>query len=39
LCAAYKKFFHHIDPHMKTMAQLLRSDRAPAEIMSRLAGK
>jgi uncharacterized protein len=39
LCAAYKKFFNHIDPHMKTMAQLLREDRAPAEIMALLAKK
>lgn len=39
LCAAYKKFFQHIDPHMKTMAQLLQANRAPAEIMSRLAQK
>ncbi len=37
LCPAYKKFFNHIDPHMKTMAQLLRTDRAPAEIMALLA--
>jgi uncharacterized protein len=33
LCPAYKKFFHHIDPHMRTMAQLLDQGRAPAEIM------
>jgi uncharacterized protein len=33
LCAAYKKFFNYIDPHMKTMERLLRADRAPAEIM------
>jgi len=33
LCAAYKKFFNHIDPHMKTMERLLRAERAPAEIM------
>jgi len=36
LCAAYKKFFNHIDPHMKMMETLLRSDRAPAEIMRML---
>ncbi|HWC58187.1 MAG TPA: SPASM domain-containing protein, partial [Verrucomicrobiae bacterium] len=36
LCAAYKKFFTHIDPHMKTMEKLLRQDRAPAEIMQML---
>ena len=33
LCAGYKKFFTHIDPHMKTMSALLRAGRAPAEIM------
>jgi uncharacterized protein len=35
LCAAYKKFFRHIDPQMRTMAWLLTNDRAPAEIMQR----
>jgi len=34
LCPAYKKFFHHIDPHMRRMAQLLNQGRAPAEIMT-----
>lgn len=34
LCAGYKKFFHHIDPAMTTMASLLQSGRAPAEIMA-----
>jgi len=33
LCPAYKKFFNHIDPAMRTMAQLLRTDQAPARIM------
>lgn len=33
LCPAYKKFFNHIDPYMKTMAQLLRQGQAPAAIM------
>ncbi|HEY1662642.1 MAG TPA: anaerobic sulfatase maturase [Verrucomicrobiae bacterium] len=33
LCAGYKKFFNHIDPHMKTMAKLLRNNEAPARIM------
>jgi uncharacterized protein len=36
LCAAYKNFFNHIDPHMKTMERLLRAERAPAEIMRML---
>jgi uncharacterized protein len=34
LCAGYKKFFNHIGPSMGTMAQLLKSGRAPAEIMN-----
>jgi uncharacterized protein len=33
LCPAYKKFFHHIDPHMRAMGQLLQAGRAAAEIM------
>jgi len=37
LCPAYKHFFDHVDPFMKTMAQLLRDGRAPAQIMSILA--
>ena len=39
LCPAYKKFFDHIDPHMKTMARLLQAERAPSEIMALLAAK
>lgn len=39
LCAGYKKFFHHVDPYMKTMAALLHAGRAPAEIMSILLRK
>jgi len=34
LCAAYKHFFHHIDPYMKFMAQELQSNRAPANVMA-----
>jgi uncharacterized protein len=37
LCAGYKRFFHHIDPHMRTMTALLNAGRAPAEIMGLLA--
>lgn len=37
LCAAYKRFFNHIDPHMRFMTNLLRQRRAPAEIMTMLA--
>ena len=39
LCPAYKKFFNHIDPYMKTMAQLLQADEAPARIMELLAAQ
>jgi uncharacterized protein len=39
LCAAYKKFFNHIHPHMGVMSRLLQNERAPAEIMDILAGK
>ncbi|MEO0795420.1 MAG: anaerobic sulfatase maturase [Verrucomicrobiota bacterium] len=34
LCAAYLKFFNHIDPAMKLMAQLYQNGRPPAEIVS-----
>ena len=37
LCPAYKKFFKHIDPAMKIMADLYRQQRAPAEVMDILA--
>jgi len=33
LCAGYKKFLKHIDPAMRTMAQLLQSGRPAADIM------
>ncbi|MDE3188159.1 MAG: anaerobic sulfatase-maturation protein [Acidobacteriota bacterium] len=33
LCAAYKKFFHHIDPCMRFMAAELVSARPPANVM------
>jgi uncharacterized protein len=33
LCPAYKRFFNHVDPYMRRMADLLRAGRAPAEIM------
>ena len=35
LCPAYKRFFKHIDPAMRKMTELLRQQRAPAEIMAR----
>jgi serine-type anaerobic sulfatase-maturating enzyme len=33
LCAGFKLFFHHVDRPMRIMADLLRQNRAPAEIM------
>ena len=33
LCAGYKRFFNHIDPYMKFMAEELRAGRPPANIM------
>ena len=33
LCAGYKKFFHHIDPYMRFMAEELQQRRAPANVM------
>ena len=37
LCAAYKRFFHHIDPHMRFMANELSERRPPANIMRWMA--
>lgn len=37
LCPSYKKFFNHIDPAMRIMAELYRNQRAPAEVMQILA--
>jgi len=34
LCPGFKAFFHHVGPAMRTMAELLRTGRAPAEIMA-----
>jgi uncharacterized protein len=34
---AYKHFFEAIDPYMKTMVQLLKARRPPADIMGLLA--
>jgi uncharacterized protein len=34
LCAGYKVFFHHIDRYMKFMANELRHERAPANVMN-----
>ena len=33
LCAAYKKFFHHVDPYMQVMANQIRNHLAAANVM------
>lgn len=33
LCEGYKRFFSHVDPYMRYMAELLGSKRAPAWVM------
>ena len=37
LCAAYKRFFNHVGPSMKTMGELLRRQLPPANIMQLIA--
>ncbi len=39
LCAGYKLFFHHIDQPMRFMAEALRRNRAPSEIMQVYAAR
>ena len=39
LCAGYKEFFHHVDPAMSFMADRLRRDGAPAEVMALYAAE
>jgi len=39
LCPAYKRFFNHADPHMRTMARLVAAGQPAAGIMEILAGK
>ena len=34
LCPSYQSFFRHIRPTMDAMCQLLRANRAPAELMT-----
>ncbi len=34
LCPGYKDFFHHVDEPMRHMCDLLRQDRAPADIVA-----
>ncbi len=33
LCPGYKKFFHHVDPYMRFMADEIRASRSPANVM------
>lgn len=37
LCAGYKRFFSHIDPYMRFMAEQVRQRRAPALVMEWIA--
>lgn len=37
LCAGYKRFFHHVDPYMQAMTNLLHAGRAPQEITALIA--
>ncbi len=39
LCPSYKAFFGHIRPAMDAMCELLRADRAPAELVRRYASE
>jgi len=39
LCAGYKLFFHHVSQPMQIMANLLRQQRAPSEIMAMYASE
>ena len=36
LCPAYKRFFHHVDPHMRLMADLFQRGQPAANIMEQL---
>jgi uncharacterized protein len=39
LCAGLKAFFDHVNPAMKTMMNLLASNRPPADIMKTYADR
>jgi uncharacterized protein len=39
LCAGYKAFFQHVDRPIRIMAELLRRNRAPSEIVGILAAE
>jgi len=34
LCPSYKAFFHHVDRPMRLMAEMIATNRAPAELMA-----
>ena len=34
LCSAYKKFYTHVHPYMQFMAEELKADRAPSNVMA-----
>ena len=38
LCPSYKAFFHHADPYLRLMGQLLRAGRPAADVMSIVNG-
>jgi len=39
LCPSYKAFFHHVQPPMRAMADLLARNRAPSELMRAYAAQ
>ncbi|MDE7125431.1 MAG: anaerobic sulfatase-maturation protein [Muribaculaceae bacterium] len=39
LCAGYKKFFKHVAPYMDFMAEELKAERPPSNVMKFFAGK
>jgi uncharacterized protein len=39
LCPSYKAFFHHVDPAMRAMVDLLDAGRAPAELVQAYAAE
>jgi uncharacterized protein len=39
LCAGYKRFFRHVDPYMRFMAEELRREHAPATVMAWAAAR
>jgi len=37
LCAGFKAFFHHVDPTMRRMIELMRADRPAADVMDEIS--